>query len=246
MQRQLHALVVDDEALCRDMLCRQLERTCPSVEVLQTASSAREAEALIQELAPDVVFMGIHMPHRSGLELVDAMAQRDFYLVFTTAHDQYAVDAIRTRAFDYLLKPVEPDDLVACTRRVLMHFYHNRTPGEGVVASGRRRLEVHTSGKRHFVRHQDILHAEAEGSYTTLHLKGGKRLTLSKNLKRVEAMLDSDLFFRSHNSHLVQLDCIQSCNYRDNTLTLDTGVSLPMAVRKREALKRRLSLLMTA
>ena len=73
-----------------------------------------------------------------------------------------------------------------------MHFYYNRTPGVGVVASGRRRLEVHTSGKRHFVRHQDILHAEAEGSYTTLHLKGGKRLTLSKNLKRVEAMLDSD------------------------------------------------------
>ena len=79
MLRQLHALVVDDEPHCRDLLCRQLERTCPSIHVLQTASSAKEAERLIQELAPDVVFMDIHMPHTSGLELLDALAERDFY-----------------------------------------------------------------------------------------------------------------------------------------------------------------------
>ena len=81
MLRQLHALVVDDEPQCRDFLCRQIERLCPSLNVLQTATSAREAERLILELAPDVVFMDIHMPHRSGIELTNSLAHRDFFLV---------------------------------------------------------------------------------------------------------------------------------------------------------------------
>jgi len=245
MLKQLHALVVDDEIHCRDMLCRQIERSCPSLRVLQTASSAREAERLIDELVPDVVFMDIHMPHTTGLELLERMKHRDFYCVFTTAHDQYAVDALRNRAFDYLLKPVDRDDLKACMRRMLMHFYHERRPGEGAISPARRRLEVNTTGKRHFVRHQDIVHVEAEGSYTTLHLINGRRLTPSKNLKKVEEMLDSDMFFRVHNSHYIQLEHVRSCNYRDSTVTLVGGATLPMAVRKREPLKQRLSLLMT-
>ena len=107
-------------------------------------------------------------------------------------------------------------------------------------------MEIHTSGKRHFVRHKDIVHLEAEGSYTTLHLSTGKRITMSKNLKKVEEMLDNEMFFRTHNSHLVQLDRIVACNYRENCVTLDNGSEVPMAVRKREALKRKLSLLMPA
>ena len=245
MLRQLHALVVDDEPHCRNLLCRLIERTCPSINVMQTASSAKEAERLIRELAPDVVFMDIHMPHTTGLDLMEALTDRDFYLVFTTAFDRYAVEALRTRAFDYLLKPIDRDDLQACARRILMHFYHHRVPGKGALSPSMRRLEILTSGKRHFVRHRDIVHVEAEGSYTTLHLAGGKRITMSKNLKRVEEMLDSDMFFRAHNSHLVQLERVSTCNYRDNTVVLDTGAVVPMAVRKREALKQRLSLLMT-
>ena len=96
-----------------------------------------------------------------------------------------------------------------------MHFYHQRKPGAGSLSPTTRRLEIHTSGKRHFVRHKDIVHLEAEGSYTTLHLGTGKRITMSKTLKKVEEMLDN-------------------------------GSEAPMAVRKREALKRKLSLLMPA
>ena len=118
MLRQLHALVVDDEPHCRDYLCRQLERTCPSITVVQTAASAKEAERLIRDLAPDVVFMDIHMPHQSGLDLLDALSDRDFYLVFTTAFDEYAVEALRKQAFDYLLKPIQPQRLEAALQKV--------------------------------------------------------------------------------------------------------------------------------
>ena len=200
---------------------------------------------MIRELAPDVVFMDIHMPHKSGRDLLESMGDRDFYLVFTTAHDHCAVEALRQQAFDYLLKPINRADLQACARRILMHFYHHRMPEEGALSPSLRRLEILTSGKRHFVRHRDIVHAEAEGSYTTLHLASGRRITISKNLKRLEEMLNNDMFFRPHNSHLVQLERVEACNYRDNTVVLDTGDVVPMAVRKREALKQRLSLLMT-
>ena len=246
MLRQLHALVVDDEPHCRDFLCRQIERLCPSLNILQTATSAREAERLIHELAPDVVFMDIHMPHRSGIELPNSLEHRDFFLVYTTAHHEYAVDALIQKAHDDVLKPIDRDDLVACTRRMIMHFYHQRKPGAGSLSPTTRRLEIHTSGKRHFVRHKDIVHLEAEGSYTTLHLGTGKRITMSKTLKKVEEMLDNEMFFRTHNGHLVQLDRIVACNYRENCVTLDNWSEVPMAVRKREALKRKLSLLMPA
>ena len=115
MLRQRHALVVDDEPRCRDFLCRQIERLCPSLKILQTATSAREAERLIYELAPDVVFMDIHMPHCLGIELINRLEHRDFFLVYTTAHHEYAADALRQKAHDYLLKPIDRDDLIACT-----------------------------------------------------------------------------------------------------------------------------------
>ena len=100
MLRQLHALVVDDEPHCRDFLCRQIERLCPSLNILQTATSAREAKRLIHELAPDVVFMDIQMPHRSGIELTNSLEHRDFFLVYATAHHEYAVVALRQKAHD--------------------------------------------------------------------------------------------------------------------------------------------------
>ena len=82
-------------------------------------------EAKLIQVAPDVVFMDIHMPHKTGLDLLESLESRDFYLVFTTAFDRYAVDALRNRP-DYLLKPINRDDLQACARRILMHFYHHR------------------------------------------------------------------------------------------------------------------------
>ena len=84
------------------------------------------------------------------------------------------MDAVRKQAFDYLLKPINRDDLQACARRILMHFYHHRTPGKGALSSAAQRLEILTSVTRHFVRHHDIFHIEAEGSYTTLHLASGR------------------------------------------------------------------------
>ena len=118
--------------------------------------------------------------------------------------------------------------------------------GKGAISPAMRSLEINTSGKRHFVRHKDIIHAEAEGSYTPLYLASGKRFPLSKNLKRVEGILTPDMFYRTHNSHLVQLERVVSRNFRDNSVQRDSGAKVPMAVRKRESLKQKWALVMPA
>ncbi|MEZ7816740.1 MAG: LytTR family DNA-binding domain-containing protein [Flavobacteriales bacterium] len=246
MRQSLNVLVVDDEAPAREVLCRQIERSCPFLNVIQTASNAREARSYIESLAPDIVFVDIQMPDESGLELIDGYKDRDFYVVFATTYHKYAVDALRQRAFDYLLKPIDKDELKACARRILMHFYLKRKPGMGALPPAPRRFEIVTSRKRHFVRHEDILHIEACGSYSTLYLESGRRLTISKNLKKVEDILDDPTFFRVHNSQIVHLNFIHSCNYKTHSITLTSGKEIPMAVRKREELRKRMTSLIAS
>jgi two-component system LytT family response regulator len=246
MRRNLNVLVVDDEAPARSFLCRQIESICPSLDVVAEASSAAEARAYIDEYSPDVVFLDIQMPNESGIELIETYPDRDFYVVFATSYNEYAINALRQRAFDFLLKPIDNDDLIACARRILMHYYHRRKPGKGALPPAPRRFEIVTLGKRHFVKHADIQHIEASGSYATLHLVSGRRITISKNLKKVEGILDDPTFFRIHNSHIVHLNSIHTCNYRTQTITLASGKEIPIAVRKREELKQRMHSLISS
>ena len=246
MRRNLNVLVVDDEAPARELICRQIERSCPSLSVVQTASNAKEAKHYIDTISPDVVFVDIRMPNESGLDLIERYKNRDFYVVFATTYHEYAVEALRQRAFDYLLKPIDKDELQACTRRILMHFYKQGNSTQTTNTPVPRRLEISTTGKRHFVKHEDILHIEACGSYSTVFLSSGRRITISKNLKRIEHMLDDPLFFRVHNSQIVNLNRIHQCNYRLHLVTLDNGKEIPLAVRKREQLRHNMQQLMAS
>ena len=118
LNQPIRCLVVDDEMPARQALCRQIERHCPHFQVVQTASSAAEAFQLIKELAPEVVFLDVRMPHETGLELLDRFEERTFHVVFCTTYHEYAVEALRKKAFDYLLKPVDAMDLIACAKRI--------------------------------------------------------------------------------------------------------------------------------
>tara|TARA_B100000427_G_C15491986_1_gene588078 strand:- start:375 stop:1115 length:741 start_codon:yes stop_codon:yes gene_type:complete len=246
MRRNLNVLVVDDEAPARELMCRQIERSCPSLSVVQTASNAKEAKYYIDSISPDVVFVDIRMPNESGLDLIDRYKDRDFYVVFATTYHECAVEALRQRAFDYLLKPIDKEELISCSRRILLHFYKQCKKGYSNKTPVPRRLEISTTGKRHFVKHEDILHVEAFGSYSTAFLNSGRMITISKNLKRIEDMLDNPLFFRVHNSQIVNLNRIHHCNYRLHLVTLDNGKGIPLAVRKREQLRHQMQQLMAS
>ena len=127
-----------------------------------------------------------------------------------------------------------------------MHFYQNVSKSSASQTPEPRRLEISTSGKRHFVKHEDIMHIEACGSYSTIFLGTGRRITISKNLKRIEAILDDPTFFRVHNSQIVNLTRIHQCNYRLHQVTLDNGKEIPLAVRKREQLRHQMQQLMSS
>ena len=158
-------------------------------------------------------------------------------MVFYTTYQDYAIDAIRRQAFDYLLKPVDAVDLKACANRIQEHFRIK------MLENGdfHRKLEVTTSGQRHFIRHSEILHVEASGSYACIYKTDGSRLMVSKNLKYVENLIDNPKFVRVHNSQLVHLNKIRQCNYRTNSITLMNGKEIALAVRKREDLRRRMA-----
>lgn len=240
----IRCLVVDDEMAARQAICRQIEKHCPHFQVIQTASSAAEAYKLIQELAPEVVFLDVQMPHESGLELLDRFQERTFYVVFCTTYHEYAVEALRKRAFDYLLKPVDQEDLIACAKQITHKLRVQPFDETEAAPAGGRRVELITSGQRHFVRHADILYVEASGSYSTLYLTSGKRITVSKNLKRIEEMLNDAVFCRVHNSFLVRLASVQTFSQRHGVLLLNNGKEVPMAVRKKEEVRKKLTHLM--
>jgi DNA-binding NtrC family response regulator len=135
----IRCLVVDDEMPARQAICRQIEKYCPHFQIVQTASSAAEAYQLIRDLAPEVVFLDIQMPHESGLELLDRFKDRSFYVVFCTTYHEYAVEALRKRAFDYLLKPVDGKDLIACAKQITHKLRvqpEDETPKPGGATGG--------------------------------------------------------------------------------------------------------------
>ena len=140
------------------------------------------------------------------------------------------------------LKPVDPVDLKACADRIREHFRVK------MIENGdfHRKLEVTTSGQRHFIRHSEILHVEASGSYACIYKTDGTRLMVSKNLKYVESLIDNPKFVRVHNSQLVHLNKIRQCNYRTNSITLVNGKEIALAVRKREDLRRRMAELLSS
>ena len=242
-EMNIRCVVVDDELPARQSICRQIEKNCPNFDVIQTASNAPEAYQVIKECAPDLVFLDIQMPNETGLAFLDRFENRKFFVVFCTTYHEYAVEALRKRAFDYLLKPVDKDDLIGCAKRITEKLLIAR--GENSKEGpGGRRIELVTSGQRYFVRHSDILYVEASGSYSTFYLESGKRITVSKNLKRIEQMLRNPVFQRVHNSFLVRLVSVQSQNCRNGTLRLQNGKEVPIAVRKRDAVRQRLVELM--
>ena len=156
------------------------------------------------------------MPNETGLEFLDRFEGRKFFVVFCTTYHEYAIEALRKRAFDCLLKPMDERDLVACAKRITEKPLIAR--GENTAERpGGRRIELVTSGQR---------------------------ITVSKNLKRIEQMLQVPVFHRAHNSFLVRLAAVQSYNHRNGTLHLQNGKEVPIAVRKRDAVRQRLVELM--
>ena len=208
----LKALLIDDEERATDSLRLMIEKMVPEIEQIKVCNDARKAAEIIHEFQPGLVFLDIQMPHLNGFQLLEKMPNKNFKLIFTTAYNEYAIQAIRFSAFDYLLKPVDVEELQASVQRflqtqqdykqqydLLKNIMHNiQSP-----SSDEFRLALPTKEGVHYLQPAQIIRCEAVGNYTKFFIEGGKHYLISKTLGEYDALLTPQQFIRTHKSHLV-------------------------------------------
>ena len=214
----IKALLVDDQDFCLEMLKDLLDTHCSrQVRVLASCTTGKDALKQIPRLKPDVIFLDVEMPGMTGFEMLKKIQRREFDVVFTTSYDKYMVDAMRHSAVDYLMKPIQPDELKASVGRLVKRHHHSIS-GDQVqelfdnLRSRKNRfnkIALPTRDGLVFVAIDQILQCESDSNYTTIYLNNGETMLITKTLKDIEALIDSDEFFRIHHSHLVNLNHIK-------------------------------------
>ncbi|MFT3980100.1 MAG: LytTR family DNA-binding domain-containing protein [Ferruginibacter sp.] len=212
---KIKAILIDDELSSLQNLQQKLTEFCPDVDILAITQQPEEAIGLIQALKPSVIFLDIEMPRMNGFRMLDQLQQHDFEIIFTTAYNHYAIDAIRISAFDYLTKPIAIADLQHAVQRLL------HAPGKWVkerldvlkhsmedVPRSTDRIAISSLEGIDFFEIRHIVRIESSGNYCVIFFTNGKSLTVTKLLKDFEEMLASYRFFRIHHSHLINLDLI--------------------------------------
>lgn len=198
----LRAVIIDDEASGIKALQLLIEKHAQPVKVVATTTKAKHGISIIEDYKPEIVFLDISMPELDGFALLQELQFSDFHLVFTTAYHEFAIQAIKHNAFDYLLKPIDTQELINCVKRILDE--KEKTP---VKEKNNFTNLIGLSVKDGiiFIRQSDIIRLEASGSYTVFYLDNKVKHMASKSLKEYEAQLNPELFFRCHNSHIVNL-----------------------------------------
>lgn len=219
---EIKALIVDDEQHCIEALQTMLQKKCPGVTVVAGARSVKEARALVEELQPDLVFLDVEMPHQNGFELLKLFDKINFDVIFTTAYEQYALKAIKFNALDYLLKPFSIKELQDAIEKFRekrsgsLPRETNDSPLEvflqnmKTLQQNHKKIALPTINGLVFMPVQNIVRCESTGNYTKIFFTDKKHLMVSKPLKEFEELLTDINFFRIHNSHLINLQQMQS------------------------------------
>lgn len=235
-------IIVDDEPAARDALCNLLKANCPGVAVIGEAGSVAEAVDLLEEQSPDLLLLDVEMGDGTGFDLLDQIRAVRFNVVFTTAHDDFAIRAFRYNAIDYLLKPVDPDELVAALQKARQNnnYLHVQAQIEGLLSTASEkdfaRIILYTGDGPVFAQTNNITRIESYGNYTFVYLVENQRCLVSRNLKEFEEMLPTPLFFRTHQSHLVNTTFVKKFLKEDGGYALmQDGAKIPVARRRKDA-----------
>jgi len=216
----LQVIIIDDEPIGISALNVLIDRLGMDINVAATATDPEKALSLIEGIRPDVIFLDVNMPKLNGFQLLEKLNYKDMKIVFTTAHKEHAIKAIKSKAQDYLLKPIDTDELKACMERLFEELKPD-TP----VQRSRSVLELSVSDGIIMIKQSNIVRFEAAGSYSILYLKDGTKHTASKNLKYFESVLDPLNFCRCHQSHIVNLHEVTKLVSADGYYALMTDQS---------------------
>jgi two-component system LytT family response regulator len=244
----INTVIVDDEKKGRDLLQILLREHCPFINVVGVADDISKALELINLLNPELIFLDIQMPGGSGFDLLEKLGERKINVIFVTAYHEHAIKAFKFSALDYLLKPIDEEELVKAVKKAEALIGKAPAPKEAEVlkanynAGGNGRLALSTSQGLVFVEIKDIERCEASGKYTTCFLVNTKEIIVTKNLKEFEDVLSEYNFIRIHHSHLINLEYIQQYHKgRGGYITMKSGSSITVSQRKKDEFLKRLN-----
>lgn len=236
----IKAVIIDDIEQARITFRKDLEEYAKDIEVIGEASGVVEGAKLLKNLKPDILFLDIQMQDGSGFDLLDLLPEIPFKIIFITASDAHAIKAFRYAAIDYLLKPVDPDELVAALDK-----YRNQKINESEKykllndslknhSKPTERLALHSQDKIHIVNIADIIRCESSVNYTEFYFADKKKMVVSKTLKEFEDLLTDLNFYRVHQSHLVNTKFIREfVKNEGGHLIMTDGSLVPVSTRKR-------------
>ncbi|MEE4196963.1 MAG: LytTR family DNA-binding domain-containing protein [Bacteroidales bacterium] len=237
-------IIIDDEKNAREALEKIIQRYFSSqLQIVFIADSVKEGVFAINKYRPELVFLDIEMPEENGFKLFDYFDIYNFEVIFTTAYKQYAIDAIKFAALDYLLKPINYIDLRDVLTR--LEKKQNKSPNTAQIEAFLSNLN-HDPGNFNKIalptldgfqmeKVNNIVYCQAEESYTKIFTNRNEAILVARNLKNIEEMLPEELFFRIHKSHLVNMNYIKSYSKTDGyKIKLDNGIELDVATRRND------------
>lgn len=207
----MKAIIIDDEKHCREVLATLLTRYCENIQLLESFSSGKEALQKIKALNPDLIFLDIEMPGMSGFDFLQQANINNCSIVFTTAYNDYAIKAIKHSALDYLLKPVDKEELIEAVNKAVSE--KNRMTSQRIEAlleniqpeKKSKRFAIPTMEGLTLLNPDDVEYVKSDGPYSHFYFSDGRHLLISKTLKEAEEVLPVETFFRIHHSYLVNL-----------------------------------------
>lgn len=236
----MNAILIDDEIRIREGL-KILLQPFSFVNVIAEAGSVSEGKEVIERLKPDLVFLDIQLRKSTGFTMLDSLVYKDFKLVFITAYNEYALKAFKYNAFDYLLKPIDPDELKETLDRLAVEGITFKEQHPVLTANTElNKLVIKTTERIHVLQTTDIIRCEADQGYTIFYLKDKSRIVSSKTLKEYHGLLPDEFFIRIHQSHLVNMSYIKSYD-REGFVALKNDEKIPVSIRKRQEISKRIT-----
>lgn len=233
---KIKAILIDDENKACLNLKRLIEKHCPYTDVIAMSKDADDAYVKINTLAPDVILLDVHMPGLSGFDLLKKFDKKFFKVIFVTAYSEYALQAIKQSAIDYLLKPIDKTELQTALLKVKEQIESERERTLNGSHKNSRLVPLSVQDGIIFMHPENIIRLEADGSYTTVFTADKKKYIISKNIKEVEKLLAADDFFRCHQSHLVNIHFVSrfTHNLSGNFAEMSDGSKVDIARRRKE------------
>ena len=237
----IKALVIDDENRTRDLIAKMINSFGLDIKAISVGESVVSGLKAIEEHSPDIVFLDIQMPDGTGFDLLRSLPNKSFEVIFITAHEEFAIKAIKFSALDYILKPIDADELKAAVERSVKSIGNKKEESQfdalqlNIQPNQKRRLVLKTQESVHVVELDSIIRCESERNYTSFFLISGKKIVVSKTLKDYEILLAGHNFLRVQQSHLINLDFVSRYDkINGGTIVMKDDSEVPLSQAKRE------------